>query len=168
MISAPVCGYPRRQSSIACSSCNSGLWGPQWRWRRGLTWAMAERAGTLSPLWERRREKASRHGNRWGSQTGFLSVSVHLTYPLKCSWANLKSWWPSSMLSSPYWWTMATVLLSRWEAAFFQSPTQASRDEVRRPKDFNNLNNSAHNEVVKMVTVTKVFYFFVHFKPRRM
>lgn len=58
-VSDDLCSYPRKQSSISCSSCNSGLWGPQWRWRRGLTRAMVERAGTLAPLWDK--EPAKTH-----------------------------------------------------------------------------------------------------------
>lgn len=52
----------------------------------------------------------------------FSSLSVQLTHPLKCSWTNLKSCRPNSMLSSPYWEPIATALRSRWEAALFQSP----------------------------------------------
>lgn len=48
-------GYPRRHSSIACSSCSSWHWGPKWRQRRRLTLEMTERAGPLAPLAEERR-----------------------------------------------------------------------------------------------------------------
>lgn len=49
--------YPRRQSSIACSSCNSWHWGPQWRQRRCLTLAMTARAGPLAPLGEEKEKE---------------------------------------------------------------------------------------------------------------
>lgn len=63
------------------------------------------------------------------------SLSVQLNYPLKCSWANLKSCWPSSILSSPYWEPIATALRSRWEAALFQSPTGTAekKQSTKRP-----------------------------------
>lgn len=60
-----------------------------------------------------------------------FSLSICATHPLKCSWANLKSCWPSSILSSPYWEQTATALRSRWEAALFQSPRKSRYCKIR-------------------------------------
>lgn len=53
-------GYPRRQSSIARSSCSSWHWGPKWRQRRRLTLEMTERAGPLAPLGQEKKKKTGR------------------------------------------------------------------------------------------------------------
>lgn len=149
---------------MACSSCNSWQWGPQWRQRRRLTLGMTERDAPLAPLGEAEdtRDTTAIPISRNNKLIGvlrlfhfrltffillnlsvpsfgnylhcdctfnirgwkmFLHVCTTPTHPLKCSWANLKSCRPISILSSPYWEPIVTALCSRWVAALFQSPT---------------------------------------------
>ena len=49
------------------------------------------------------------------------------TYPLKKTWANLKSSWPISTLDGPWWTSTTWRLFCRWAADFSQSPAKRGR-----------------------------------------
>lgn len=92
--------------------------------------------GCTSGSTERIKMTSQRAASFW-TDAGLLRAMPHTllpfvsqsAYPLKCSWANLKSCRPSSILSSPYWEPIAARLRSKWAAAFPQSPGETNKPE---------------------------------------